>query len=754
MLRSAPMRRTLLFATIQTLLVGACGATPANPSTTTPSPAAVTQPTEPIADPEFLREWALTHGYRNGHPTTFRFIPDGSELLFLRSGPRDTKRALYAVNVGSGQERELLTAERLLGGSEEELSAEERALRERLRMTARGITTFEVSRDGRQLLIPLSGRLFIFERATEEITELVSEGGYANSARLSPDGRFVGCVRSGDLYVIDIEANRQQRLTRDASATLTNGLAEFVAQEEMSRYRGFWWSPDSSKLLYQQSNSEAVELLYASNPIDPADAPSAARYPRAGTPNAVVRLGVIPATGGRTTWLNWDQSAFPYVTTVRWPRTGPLTVVVQNRTQQHTRLLTANPSSGATTTIHDEQDAAWLNIDQSVPRWLDAERYLWSSERSGHWQLELRRIGSDEVTILAPNSGYVELLHVEGTDAVWIQASPDPTRTHLVRIPLSDAEPQSASQADGQHEGSFGPDGLWVQRSHTLSDGPMFALRRGTDQRIADIESKAATPNFVPVVEHLRVGERNYNAMVIRPRNFDPSRQYPVLLSVYGGPGHIRVRRGRDLQLREQWQADHGFVVVSLDGRGTPGRGREWERAIRGNFVDIPLEDQATGLRALGERFPELDLTRVGVYGWSFGGYMSAMAVLRQPDVFKVGVAGAPVCDWQDYDTHYTERFMGLPSENESGYQASSVLAYTGNLVRPLMIIHGTSDDNVYFTHALKMSDALMRSGGPHELVVLAGSTHMVADPSVAEALQARIMKFLMDGLNAAAPGH
>ena len=257
----------------------------------------------------------------------------------------------------------------------------------------------------------------------------------------------------------------------------------------------------------------------------------------------------------------------------------------------------------------------------------------------------------------------------------------------------------------------------------------------------------AEAPSFVPNVEYLTVGERDYRAAIVRPRNFEAGRRYPVLLSVYAGPGYAKVRKGRYRQLREQWQADHGFVVVSIDGRGTPGRGREWERAIRGNLIDIPLEDQVAGLQAVLAQYPELDGNRVGVYGWSFGGYFSAMAVMRRPDVFRVGVAGAPVCDWRDYDTHYTERFLGLPAENTSGYDASSVLTYAPELQRPLLIIHGTSDDNVYFAHALKMSDALMRAGRSHELIPLAGSTHIVADPQVAENLQAEIMGFLADGL-------
>ncbi|MAQ17226.1 MAG: peptidase [Sandaracinus sp.] len=709
-------------------------------------------------DGGFLELYAATGGFRSGRPTGFEITPDGSEVLFLRSGARDSDRALYAFDVASGREREVLTAAQLLGGTAAELSAEERALRERLRLTARGITSFQLSSDGTQLLVPLSGKLFVVQRRSAEpdsIRELPSEGGYANDPRFSPDGKYVACVRGRDLYVIDVARGTQRRLTNDASETISNGLAEFVAQEEMSRYHGYWWSPDSRTLLFQQNDESGVEVLFASNPIDPAAEPHAARYPRAGTANAQVRLGLIGVNGGRTKWVSWDHDSLPYLAKVTWQADAPLTLLVQDRTQQLERILVVDPDTARTTRLVEERDDAWLNIDHSLPRWItggEQPLMLWSSERSGHWQLELRDENGDLVRALTPPElGYVSTLGVEENGAaVWIEASADPTERHIVRVPLQ-GEPQRITRAAGWHEATLGPavDGepLWVHVADTQAEGMTFAVRRGTERTLHQLADESEAPPFLPAVEFMTVGERGYHAAVIRPRDFEAGRAYPVLLSVYAGPGYVKVRKGRDRYLREQWQADHGFLVVSLDGRGTPGRGREWERATRGNLIELALADQVEGLRALGAAVPEMDLERVGVYGWSFGGYFSAHAVMQRPDVFKVGVAGAPVADWRDYDTHYTERFMGLPDENREGYDAASVLTYAAELERPLMIIHGTSDDNVYFVHALKMSDALMRAGKPHELVVLAGSTHMVADPAVARALQGRIMTFLRTAL-------
>ncbi len=731
------MRRLVLLTALAALLV-ACGGPPSH-SDTMPRPT-------PLADPAFLEQYARTGGFRLGQPSAIRITPDGSEVLFLRSGPRDPSRDLYAFDLESGQERVVLTAEQVLGGAAEELSPEERALRERLRLHARGITSYRLSHDGARILVPLSGRLFLVERATGQVVELPSEGGYANDPRFSPDGSKIACVREGDLYVIDIASRTQRRVTHRETPTVTNGLAEFAAQEEMSRYRGFWWSPDSTQLLYQRTDLAELPVWYASNPIEPSDPPRGARYPRAGGPNADVRLGLLAVDSGETRWVRWDRNALPYLATVHWSEGAPL-LVVQSRRQDRAVVLEVDVSSAKTRTLHEETDEAWLNLDQSVPRRL-GERWLWSTERGGAWQIELREDDGARA-LTEPSLGYRELLHVEQSGAaIWVRASSDATEAHVWRVPF-EGPPQKRSEGAGQHDAIFGErDDVWVHVSHTIDHGPRWEVRRG-DAVVGELRSVAERPPFVPNVEHLQVGSRGYNAVVVRPRNFEPGRRYPVLLSVYAGPGHTRVRKGRLLQLREQWQADHGYIVVSLDGRGTPGRGRAWERAIRGNLIDIPLADQIEGLQALGERFDEMDLDRVGVYGWSFGGYFSAMAVMRRPDIFAVAVAGAPVCAWEDYDTHYTERFLDRPQANPEGYRASNVLTYAANLSRPLMIIHGTSDDNVYFVHALKMHDALMRAGKDHELVVLAGSTHMVADAAVARALEGRIMRFLSRGLSA-----
>jgi len=720
-----------------TLALG-CGSTPGGGETTV-APAGgggVGRSASPAtADPAFIEQYAATNGFRLGRPADLSITPDGDAVLFLRSGPRSFVRDLYSFDTRTGEERVLLTADALLRGAEEELSAEERARRERMRLSARGIAAYELSGDGRLILVPLSGRLFVVERETGRSRELSTGEGYPNDAHFSSDASKVGFVRDGDLYVVDVASGRETRLTRSARDHVVNGLAEFVAQEEMGRYRGWWWSPDGQHVLYQQTDTSGVERLHIVDPMHPEAEPSAAPYPRAGRDNAVVKLGVVPARGGETRWIAWDRGAFPYLATVRWPDDAPLTLLVQNRRQTEERILTVDTRTLATAVLHTERDDAWLNLDQDVPRWIaGGEQLLWTTEREGGWQLEVR--GRDGTLVRAlnePGFGYDGggLLHVdEGRGVVWVRASADPTEQHVWTLPLGgEGEPERLTREPGFHDATVGG-GVWIHEATLLDGTRAWTVRRG-DQLVGELRSAAEQPPFRPSMELVTVGERELRAVVIRPRSFETERRYPVLVSVYGGP-HWRVVSANPYRyLLEQWYADHGYVVVSIDGRGTPGRGREWERAIRGDFITLPLEDQVAGLRALGERFPEMDLDRVGIFGWSFGGYFSAMAVMQRPDVFHAGVAGAPVADWRDYDTHYTERYIGLPQENEHGYTHGSVLTHAPRLERPLLIIHGTADDNVYFTHAIKMSDALLRAARPHDFLPLSGFTHMVADPDV-----------------------
>lgn len=717
---------------------------------------------ESIADPSFLEQYTVTYRFNQGHPGAFRITPEGDAILFLRSGPRSFVNDLFVFDVASGQERVLLTAEQVLNGAEEELSAEERARRERMRMASRGIAGFDLSPDGRTLLVPLSGRLFLVNRARAgqegSVRELASSAGFAVDPRFSPDGTKIAVVRSGDVYVIDVASGAERRITTRRNEQIEYGSAEFVAQEEMTRFEGYWWSPDSRQLLIQETDVSGVERMHILDPVHPEQEAHESPYPRPGRPNAVVRLALAPATGGALRYVDWDRVRYPYLATARWSAGAPITILVQDRAQQEEVLVAIDPSTLAQSTLLTERDAAWLNLDQDVPRWIgDGQQFLWTSEREGEWRLELRaRDGSLVRTLTPAGLGYHGLLAVdEASGRAWVSASSEPTEMHVYRVALDGTgEPERLTTEPGMHEGVVARSGaVWVHTSRTLSRARSSVVTRADGSEVGSIRTLAEAPPFEPSVTIEQVGERRFRAAIVRPRNFQEGVRYPVLVHVYAGPGVGYVSADRDRWLLNQWFADHGFVVVTFDGRGTPGRGRDWERAIRGDFISVPLEDQVAALQACLAAHPELDGERVGIYGWSFGGYFSAMAALRRPDVYRAAVSGAPVAEWRDYDTHYTERYLGLPEAvGEDGpYRRSSVLTYAAQEgeQRPLLIIHGTADDNVYFSHAIKMSDALFRAGRAHEFLPLAGFTHMVPEPTAARRLQTRIIDFFAASLGA-----
>ncbi len=709
-------------------------------------------------DSGFLEQYAVTYRFNLGQPSNLRVTPEGDAVLFLRSGPRSFVNDLWELDVATRRERVLLTAAQILRGAEEKLTAEERAHRERTRVATHGVVSYQLSEDGRRILVPLAGRLFVIERSSGEVKELTGAPGFPIDPQFSPDGSQVACVRDGDLYVLEVDSGRERRLTRGANDTLTHGLAEFVAQEEMDRFSGYWWSPDSRSIACQEANTAHVEVLHIMDPAHPGQEPRAWHYPRPGRSNAEVRLGIVPAAGGRTTWVRWDRERYPYLAMVRWTRNAPLTVLVQSRRQTEEALLAVDERDGATRTLLVERDPAWLNLDPSMPKWFeDGSEFLWTTERRGRWELELRGRDGRWLRTLTPPAfnllGFVDLDESGGW--AWVTGGDDPTQRQLYRVPLDSRRggPEQVTREPGLHGAVFAKSHRTAVRSfYGPESEPRQTVVAADGTPIASLRSLAEKPRITPHVEFAAVGPRKYHAAIVRPTGFKPGARYPVILSVYGGPLSVQVTRSRNHYLLPQWLADHGFVVVELDGRGTPGRGRAWERAIKGNLIDVPLADQIEGLRALGALHPEMDLARVGVYGWSFGGYFSAMAVMRRPDVFRAGVAGAPVVDWRDYDTHYTERYMDLPESNPRGYQAASVLTYAKRLERPLLIVHGTVDDNVYFVHSMKLCEALFRAGKHFEFLPLAGFTHMVPDPLVTKRLYRRIESFLEDHVSGPAP--
>lgn len=749
------MKRLALVAPLLAAALACGGSRPApqcptvaEPVTAPPVDEPVAAPTPPAAPPidrAAIAELAATRSYNLGLPRPIGLLPDG-DVLFLRTGPRSFVAELFELDAATGQTRKLASGEDLVKGAEVALSAAEKARRERTRTTIRGIVSVGVSDDGNLLLIPLGEKVFLLERATGKVREVALGAGYPETPTLSPDGKRVAFVRDGDVWTADIAGGKPRKLTSKDGPAVTNGSAEFAAAEELDRTEGLWWSPDGNRLIYQRTDDAKVDTLYVSDPRHPERAPTPFRYPRAGTNNADVRLAFIGATGGKPTWIEWDRAAFPYVHDVQWPEHGPPTIVVLDRAQVEERVLTVDARTGKTTVVVTEKDPAWVNA-VGGPHWdREGKTFLWPRESATGWSLErIAADGKPVETVIAGDLDFQGKYAVDDeTGEVWFVRGGTGIEAHVWSVDAHGQGLQQRTDAPGtQGVGVAERGGSRLIYSAGTDGSRTMALYGRDGKKIGDLPSVAEDGPSLPKVEVsiVRGAERFYNTAVVRPRDFDPSKKYPVVLQVYAGPHVTTVSSSPRAYWRDQLLADTGFIVVRGDGRGTPGRGHDWERVISGDLISVPLADQIDLLQALGHGLPELDLTRVGVVGWSFGGYFSAMAAELRPDVFKAAIAGAPVTDWRFYDTAYTERYMRTPDANAAAYDSTSAVKNADKLSVPLLLIHGLTDDNVYLVNSLALLEALMMAGKDFDFVTLP-TTHMVADPAADAALMTRQIDF------------
>jgi dipeptidyl-peptidase 4 len=679
----------------------------------------------PKLDDKLLADSAATFTWRLGLPTSLAITPDGA-VLFRRTPPRSFASDLYELTP-TGEVRTLVTAAELLGAGEEQLSDAEKARRERTRTATRGVVDVDVSEDGKTVLVPLGGKLHLIDRTTGK-RSAIDPGGAAYDPHLSPDGTTVAFVRDGDVWIAS-PGKPPRQLTKHPEG-FEYGVADFAAQEELGRTRGFWWAPDSKHLVIQRTDLRKIETLYVADARHNDRPPVPFRYPRAGTPNAIVDLGVVDIrTPGELRWLTWDHSKYEYLVSVKWKANSPLTALVIDRDQVDLAVMTFDPRSGAGKTILTEHDDAWLNAG-GAPVWLDdGSGFLWTTEASGDWVLELHAPDGKLVRALTtPEFGLRAIIGADEQGAI-VAAAANPLQRDIWRVPYDGGAPVKLSTDEGVSSASTKHGTLVINTALKAGGHKAIAINKaGTHV----LPSAAERPSLVPttVLETVELGGRTHHVAITRPRSFDKTRRYPVLLKVYGGPHVTTIQDARDNYVMDQWYADSGFIVVRSDNRGTPNRGRAWERAILKDLITIPLEDQIGALQAMGARHRELDLDRVGITGWSFGGYFSALAVLLRPDIFKAAVAGAPVTDWSLYDTAYTERYMKTPQANPEGYKSTSALTHAAKLSRPLLIIHGITDDNVHFAHTLAFVEALYVAGKRAEVVTLS-ATHMVPDPKL-----------------------
>jgi dipeptidyl-peptidase-4 len=733
-------RRVLLTLAAMTLMVGV---------------GKVLASSEPVSWQALRKQMLETRNFRLGQATSWQALPDGQTAFFLRAEPPSTALELYEFDVKSGQEKKILSGAQLVPeGEGGKISQEEKALRERLRLQTSGINFFYLEPKGRYILIPQSGKLFVFDRQRNRVQEIARGKQAIFGAKLSPDGKWVAYVRNSNVHVVSLQGGVERALTRGGNGIRTYGVAEFVAQEELGRQDGFWWSPDSKTLLLQEVDHTGVEQLVISDPGRPDAEPDRPYYPRPGKKNVSWRFGFVSVTGGSIRWIDVSREKPEYVAGVRWEQEQP-TLQLLDRLQRKATLVQADPVNGRIKVLLREQDPAWVELEANLPRWSpDGQSFLWVSEREGFGVLELRSAKGELIRKLTrPELGYQQFL---GTDAAarfaYLQASAASESSAIYRVEIASGKVELLHETvQGLTTASLlQKSPLYLLRQSTLAGEESLELRSFLDPTVHVIKSRTPEPVMKAKVELVKVGADEVRVAITRPSHFTASRRYPVIEQAYGGPGSQVVRASGRSYLGDQVMADAlQVIVVRMDTRGTPGRGRDWERAIAGKFGSLPVEEHAAVLQQLLKTYPEMDEQRVGVTGWSYGGYFAAYAVLARPDVWKVGIAGAPPVDWLDYDTAYTERYLGLPQEAPAAYDRSSLLGLfkAGKSKQPLLVIHGTADDNVFFFNSLKLVDALERQGYPYEFLPLVGMTHMVSDPVLDERRFQRSLEFFKQHL-------
>ncbi|GIF41589.1 S9 family peptidase [Actinoplanes xinjiangensis] len=653
----------------------------------------------------FPGQVARTQGFTLGLARNFAISPDGSRVVFLRSaGGEDPVAGLWILDVATGEERLLADPAALGATGAGPMSERERARRERARDRSAGISAFTTDAGVRTIAFTLDMRLYVADVSSGEVTEVGAREPVAE-ARIDPTGTWIAYVHEDELRVVGRDGKDDRPLAEPDGPEVTWGLPEHEASESMDRFQGYWWAPDGRSLVAARVDNSPVQVWYISDPAHPEKPPTALRYPAAGTPNADVSLHVLGLDGSRVE-IDWDRRAFEYVTRVTWDATA-LLIAVQNRPQTVMRILTADPATGRTTVLREDTDPHWTTIVSGLPAHTASGALLWTVEDG-----DTRRLTVDGVPVTPPGLQIDRVLSVDG-DTVLFAAFQDPSSRDLWT--WSPASLQQVTTVPGLHEGRR-RGGVTVVEARTLDAETVTVDGR-------PLRSVAAVPSLVPRPRLHWLGERRLRTAVLLPTGYTGG-TLPVLMDPYGGRAAQRAVAARSRYWASQWFADQGFAVVIADGRGTPGRGPTWDRA-RGDDHPAPrLQDQVDALHAAAGHY-DLDLNRVAIRGWSAGGYLAALAVLRRPDVFHAGIAGAPVTDMLLYSSHWQERTLGLPAENPGMYAQSSLIDDAPNLRRPLLLIHGLVDDNVLPVHTMKLSAALLAAGRPHTVLPLPGASHM-----------------------------
>jgi dipeptidyl-peptidase-4 len=688
---------------------------------------------------ERARALGATQSGTAGQPRSFVISADGRRCCYLRATDGDDPRLALWLLDDAGGPRLLVDPGDL--GDETRVADAERARRERTRERAAGITSFTATPGLDVIVFAHDGRLHVVTTADGARRTLRTDGPVVDP-RPSPTGRHIAWVTDGALLIADVDSGSTRVIAADDDPDVTWGLAEFIAAEEMGRLRGWWWSPDGSAIAACRVDTSLVERWWLHEPIRPAVAPRSLAYPAAGGTNATVELSVVDL-GGRHTPVTWDTDRWPYVAVVRWDDGTPLTLAVQSRDQRELQVLVAPDDGGSTQPARLVTGDPWVELVPGMPRWTPDRRLVTVEDDP---DTDTRRVAVDGVA-RSPARLHVDAVLAATDDAVVVSGSrDDPTTTGLWRVRRDGGPAEPLTPGGGVDTGVVSGATMVVTTQRADVAEVRTTLRRDGEPDV-DVPHVPIGLPLSPRPQFAELGDRGLHAALLLPSRHTDG-PLPVLLDPYGGPHARRVRRMHRAHLTGQWFAEAGFAVLVIDGRGTPGRGLTWEHAMHGDLATSALQDQHDGLLAAAERWPQLDLRRVAIRGWSFGGYLAALAVLRRPDAFHAAIAGAPVTEWRLYDTHYTERYLGDPGTQPEAYDRSSLLTDAARLRRPLLLLHGMADDNVVVAHTLRLSQALLAAGRPHTVLPLSTTTHVARDPGQQASLLEIQLSFIRDALS------
>ncbi len=692
-------------------------------------------------------------------PRAVRWSPDGKLVTYLQSESHSDRMALFAFDVASKEHQVLVRAADLTDTSKP-MSREEELRRERQRKRIKGVTAYAWAERAPVMLLPLGGNLFVRD-ADGTIRQLTDGPGTDIDPKLCGDGTQVAFVRGSELFLVEVKSGTERQLTQGAPAGVTRGQSDFNGQEEFDEPSGLWWAPGGDRLAYLEVDERQVTEIPIMGYRQGHDLQHH-RYPRSGGTNPSSRIGVIDVATGKTTWIElptskgWNPKD-QYLGRITWSHDGQALFLQRlSRDQRQLALVRADPKTGKAQHLVEENDPSWQQLGGM--RALRDGSIIWTAWRDGHRHLE-RRSGSTGERLAQLTEGDWDVSRLVDIDpearrVLFIANRDDVLDRQLYAAAVDGSGPLTRlSSEPGVHTiAGERPDRGWVD-IHSAVNRPPEAVIHGSDgSTIGEIEiPRAADFDELRLRNAKRVtlsrpGKPDLYGALLKPRVITPGGRHPAVVVVYGGPGVQMVRNDYNPRLLWQHLADRGFVVFQLDNRGSTGRGHAFETPIRDHLGAIELEDQLAGLDYLSQ-LPFVDPERVGIYGHSYGGYLAALAMLRAPGRFKLGVAGSPVTDWRLYDTGYTERYLGTPQDNAAGYAASELSQHAEQLRGKLFIIHALMDENVHFQHTAKLIDGLVQADKDFDLLLFPGERHGYRNPQARRYLYRRVVDYLVANL-------